>query len=204
MKNILTLIVILATVGSGYSQKFHYGFGAGVNYTSLVFNRSDFESPKYKVGFQINAVVGYSFGEKIGIRLEPGFAKRGTVLSYPGFPDSNINLDYITLPLLLQYSPVRNFSILLGPECSYRITANAITNGSSTDLTSIYDSKFDVGINAEIAYKVYNKLELGLRYNRGFISTIKDLKYTDGYGNDMGKATACNQGVTLALTYMIK
>lgn len=204
MKSIMTLIVLLATVGSGYSQKFHYGFGAGVNYTSLVLNPTNFDNSEYKVGFQISAVVGYGFSDKFGIQLEPGFVKRGSKVSNLGSSSSNVNLNYITLPLLFQYSPFKNFSFLLGPECSYRLTANAITSGSSTDVAFLYDSKFDVGINAGITYKVYNKMLLGLRYNRGFISTIKDLKYTDANGNDLGTLTALNQGVTLALTFMIK
>lgn len=204
MKKILVLSILTFSILNGFSQTINYGVGAGLNYNSLVISNFGNEEPKYKLGFQINAVVGYNINDKFGLRIEPGFANRGTILSYSGLPDSKININYIAIPILLKYSPIDKLSLLLGPEFSYRLTAKSTSDGNTTDLKSIYDSKIDFGINAGLSYRLIDKLELGLRYNRGFISTISDLRFTDEFGNDKGKASLCNQGFTISLTYMIK
>lgn len=204
MKKILALLILAFSVLNGFSQNFTYGIGAGLNYNSLVISNFGNDEPKYKLGFQINAVVGYNINDKLGLRIEPGFANRGTILSYPGLPDSKININYIAIPILFSYSPINKLSILLGPEFSYRLTAKSTSDGNTTDLKSIYDSKIDFGINVGLSYRLIDQLELGLKYNRGFVSTISDLRFTDEFGNDKGKASLCNLGFTILLTYLIK
>jgi opacity protein-like surface antigen len=204
MKKILTLVIFTFSFFNGFSQTLNYGVGAGLNYNSLIISNFGDENPKYKLGFQVNAVIGYNINDKFGLRIEPGFANRGTILSYPGQSDSKININYITIPILFKYSPIDKFSILLGPECAYRLTAKSTADGNTTDLKSIYDSKFDFGIDAGLSYRFIDKLEIGFRYNRGFISTIKNLRFTDENGNDKGKARLCNQGFTFSIIYMIK
>jgi len=204
MKKILILMFLTFSVFKGFSQTLNYGVGAGLNYSSLMISNFGNEEPKYKLGFQINAVVGYSINDKIGLRIEPGFVNRGTILSYPGQSDSKININYISIPILFKYSPIDKLSILLGPECAYRLTAKSTSDGNTADLKSMYDSKVDLGINAGLIYRLIDKLEIGLRYNRGFVSTISDLRFTDENGNDKGKAILCNQGFTISFAYMIK
>ena len=82
--------------------------------------------------------------------------------------------------------------------------AKAIYNGKSNDIKSIYDSNFDFSINAGISFNVFDNFELGLRYNRGFISTIENLRFFDQYGIDKGRAILCNQGVTVTIIYLMK
>ena len=205
MKKTLTLLILAFSILNGFSQTLNYGVGAGLSYNSLVIsNFGDNVDPKYKLGFQINAAIGYNINDKIGLRTEPGFANRGTILSYTGLPDSKININYISIPLLFKFSPIDKLSLLFGPEFSHRLTAKSKSDGNTTDIKSLYDSKIDFGITAGLSYRLIDKLELGLRYNRGFISTISDLRFTDEFGNDKGKASLCNQGFTISLTYMIK
>lgn len=205
MKKILTLLILAFSILDGFSQTVNYGVGSGLSFNSLIIsNFGNNEEPKYKLGFQINAVIGYNINDKFGLRIEPGFANRGTILSYTGLPDSKISINYISIPILFKFSPIDKLSLLIGPEFSYRLTAKSTSDGNTTDLKSLYDSKIDFGINTGLSYRLIDKFELGLRYNRGFISTISDLRFTDEFGNDKGKASLCNQGFTISLTYLIK
>lgn len=189
---------------NGFSQILNYGFGAGLSYNSLVISNARNDEPTYKFGFLVNAVIGYNINDKFGLRIEPGFTNRGTILKYIGLPESKININYISIPILFKYSPIEKFSILLGPECSYRLSAKSTSAGNTKNLKSIYDSKIDIGINLNLSYRLIDKLEFGLRFNRGFISTIKDIRFVDEFGNDKGKVSLCNQGFAISLAYMIK
>ena len=204
MKKSLTLIVLTFIFCHGFSQSINYGIGAGLNYSSLGIDNFESVNPKYKIGFQINAVFGYNISDKIGFRTEPGLVNRGAILSSPNLSDSKIDINYLTIPVLVRFSPVEKFSILLGPELAYRLIAKSTTDDNTSDINSIYNSKIDFGINAGLLYRVFDKIDLGLRYNRGFISAIKDLRTTDEYGNDKGKVRLFNKGFTFSITYMIK
>ena len=192
------------TLRQGYSQSFNYGISAGVNYTSLILNNIPGGDSDYKYGMQFNAILKSQLNDKLWVRFEPGYALKGTELSYSVYPDAHINLSYLVLPVVFEFSPLSKFSVLLGPEGSYRLTAKAKDEGNSSDVKSIYDSKIDLGIVAGVSYQFIDNLALELRYNRGFISTIKDLTLTDEYGNSEGKARLSNQGITFSVVYMLR
>lgn len=188
----------------GYSQISTFGIGAGANYTSLVLNNVPGSDSDYKTGVQLNAIFKSRLNNNLWIRLEPGYALRGTKLSYSINPNTRINLSYLILPVIFEFSPLEKFSVLLGPEGSYRLAARTKDGGGSSNVNSVYNSKIDLGVIAGVSYSVIHNLAFELKYNRGFISTIKDLVFTDEYGNSEGKASLCNQGVIFSIIYMIK
>lgn len=204
MKKSIIIIVLTFFYCQSYCQSFNFGLGAGVSYCTLIAENFNNMTPNYKAGYQINTIFGYNFNDKIGIRIEPGVANRGTTYKYSNIPSNNINIYYITTPILAKYTVLNNFSILLGPEFAYRMDAQSNYNNSSTDVSYIYDSKIDIGVNTGVSYCFGKKIDIGLRYNRGFISTIKDLTMIDEFGNEKGKVKLCNQGSTLTLMYLFK
>jgi opacity protein-like surface antigen len=203
MKKTLALLILTISVYNGFSQTLNYGIGAGLNYSSLVLSDLKGDAPKYKLGFQINAVIDFSVNNTFGLQIEPGFANRGTILSHIGQTDIKVNINYISVPILFKYSPKDKFSFLVGPELSYRLTAQSTQDGKTIDSKLIYDSKIDFGINAGLSYSLIDKFKIGLKYNRGFISTVKDLIFVDKFGQD-GKGKLCNQGFTVFLTFMLR
>ena len=204
MKKNVIFIVLIFAAWQGYSQSINYGFGVGLSSSSLVLDNYPEQNPNYKLGYQFNAMLKYNFNEKFGVSIEPGFANRGAILSSTGYSDTKINLNYLILPVTAHYTLFDKFSIFIGPECSYRISAKGKTNGEKNDVNSIFDSKIDFGVIAGLSYQILEKIDVGIRYNRGFISTIKDIRYTDEHGNDKGEANVFNQGFTLSVAYMIK
>jgi hypothetical protein len=205
MKKIFSFIVLTFIVCLGFSQGIEYGIGAGVNCASLQSDQSFLNDFKYKVGFQINAVVGYHFDNKIGVRFEPGFANRGSGFNGTDMSDPKLNINYFTVPILIRYSLFDRFSILIGPECAFKLKATLTTDNQASYIEDFAYRKFDCGANVGISYRLVDNLELDLRYNRGFISTlIKDIEFYDENGDILEEARLYNQGFSVLLTYLIK
>ncbi|MCG6191031.1 porin family protein [Maribellus maritimus] len=204
MKKILILFLMTFFLFQGYSQNFNYGIGSGINYTGLVMNNIPGGDSDYKIGMHFNAILKSQLSDKLWIRYEPGYTLKGTKLSSSIYPDNRINLSYLVLPVVFEFSPFEQFSALFGPEGSFRIAAKSKNGSNSSDVKSIYDSKIDLGVVAGVSYHIIDNLALELRYNRGFISTIKDLTFTDEYGNSGGKARLYNHGMTFSVVYFLK
>ncbi len=200
MKNkFMIFIVFVFITWQSYSQSLNYGFGFGLNNSNLIVSNFPDNNLNYKLGLQLNLMLKYNFNEKFGVSIEPGFANRGAIHRQSGYSDININLNYMILPIAVNYTLFSNFSVFIGPECSYRIS-----DGKKNNINSIYNSKIDFGIIAGLSYKILNKFDIRFRYNRGFISTIKDIRFRDKHGNDKGEANVFNQGFTLSVAYMFR
>lgn len=202
MKRVLCAFLLILFVNQLFSQGFKYGVAAGLNYTTNHVNYTEYIDSKYKVGYQFNAILEYRFGNRIGLRIEPGFANRGYMSKYDD--TYYVNLNYLSSPILICYYPFDKFSIQLGPELSYRLSAKVVSDDHTSDVKDLYDSKYDFGINFGLSYQLFNKVNIGVRYNRGFVSTVKDLTYTNEYGLDARDMKLYNQGFSFLVTYMIK
>ncbi len=199
----LIFIVFIFNVLQAYSQSLDYGLGVGLHSSNLLSDNYPERNLNYKQGVQFNVILTYNFNEKFGLSIEPGFANRGTILTFSGHSDTKINLNYLILPVVADYTFFNKFSFFIGPECSYRISAKEKTDGKINDVNSVYDSEIDFGVIAGLSYQIIDKLDVGIRYNRGFISTTKNLRIVDQHGYDK-EVNLFNQGFTLSLAYMIK
>ncbi len=204
MKKYVFFILAVFILNHGNSQRVNYGIGAGLNYTNLALSNIPESDSEYKIGMQVTAIITFKPHEKLWLRLEPGFTQRGSVMSYSKFPDTRIILNYLVLPTVLEFSLSDKFSVLLGPEMAYCVSANAKENGNITDIKSIFDSNIDVEAIAGVSYRIINNVALEIKYNRGFVSTINDLKFFDEYGNSEGYAKLYNQGITFSLVYIFR
>ena len=212
MRKTFALVALALLCSKTFSQGFHYGIGAGLNYNTLIIQRFlDIES-KYNVGFNVSVIAEYNFNKSLGLRLQPGIANRGSILKYNAeSSEDRVNINYLSFPLLLKYSPCNKLSFLLGPEYSLRLTAMPNSDERDVDMRGIYNRKFDFAINAGVSYLVCDNIELEFRYNRGFFSTTKDIKVVQYYKSsntnfykDLGPMRTFIQGFMLSAVYLIK
>ena len=78
-----------------------------------------------------------------------------------------------------------------------------INNNNQNILKYLVDRKYDLGLVAGVSTQAFNKFEIGLRFNRGLISTSKGLiKYRDLNG-DEHESKFFNQGLALSLAYFV-
>jgi hypothetical protein len=203
MKKKIVFIMLTFMVCHGFSQGFKYGVTSGINYSRFQSNNSLFGDFSYKVGYQLGFVVEDQTNDKWGLRFEPGFINRGSKNTDLSNVKSTVNINYIHSPILIRFSPFEKFSILVGPEVGVRLWAKTTSDGITNNTTQIYDSNFDLGINAGVSYRLIDKLDIGLRFNRGFISTMGSIELFDQNGIEIGNEKLCNQGFSVLLTYMI-
>jgi hypothetical protein len=204
MKKIIVFLILTFIVFQGFSQGLKYGINAGLNYSSFQSKSSLFGDFSYKVGYQLGFIIEDKVNDNMGIRIEPGFVNRGSKITDLYNFKSTVNINYINAPILISYSPFKKFTILLGPEVGVRLWAKTTADGTTNNTTQIYNSNFDLGIDAGVSYRLVDKLDIGVRFNRGFISTMgSDLILFDQNGNETENIKLCNQGFSVLLTYMI-
>lgn len=210
-KTTITLLFTLL-VAVMYAQELHFGVSAGPNLsTARLIPKSDFEQPKFVVGFQIGAFAEWSLAGNISLRPELNYQ----TLGYKFPPEDGLygyrhKSSYITPAVMVKYSIAEKLKIGLGPYVSAKVVAKSkripisdddIENEEEgwfdyTDEDNDEYSGFDYGLGAGVSYQLLPKLGVTLGYNHGLYNIFK-VENTDG-------AKAHNRYFTLGLSYMIR
>jgi hypothetical protein len=93
---------------------------------------------------------------------------------------------YITAPLLMGYKLSNNFSILAGPELGYMVRARSHFDGTTASFYDGLNRKFNVDVDAGLAWQIMKELMLEARINFGVTALYRGI-LTDPYGNDFGE-----------------
>jgi hypothetical protein len=108
-----------------------------------------------------------------GYRVQPSY------LSEKG----HITFGYITAPLLIGYKLSKSFSILAGPELGYMVRARSRFGDTNTDFYDGISRKFNMDVDAGVAWQIMKELSLEARANFGVTALYRGI-LTDPYGND--------------------
>lgn len=192
MKKIFYLLLLGLTVQNVQAQ-LDYTVKAGGNISYYPFNNEAAEKRAnydYGGGFQVGVMAIYNVFEKSDLKSELIYAKKGV--------DSE-NLNYINLPILMDYS-FGNFDIEAGTEAGFLIFGkndNGIIISKST-----YQKRFDLSIVVGSSYNINDKIGLNLRYVRGIIP-----HYSVPSGDEEGNyymLKVFNASLQLSLLYKLK
>ncbi len=174
-KKLTCLIIFLNIANLGFAQKnLKFGVAAGINYSTII-DRSDLvknDTSNYKFGYLIKGIIEYQFNKIFSLRLEPGFENKGAKFNSYSF-DYTVNMDYLSLPILLRYTPIHQLSLIAGPKFSYRTSIRGSANVDQTFLNNMFRTKFDLGIEGGLMYNFNKDLSLGLTYYQGFMPVAK-------------------------------
>lgn len=125
-------------------------------------------------------------GNKFIVQPELLYSQKGFGFSALGNSSSgHVNINYISVPLLAGYRLADNLTVSAGPEFNYLVTAKSHIDGASSDLSSIY-KKFDVGVDAGLAYQLQKSVGIEVRYCYG-VSYLLEGTGMDNQGNNIGK-----------------
>lgn len=167
MKKLLLITAALFAVSLAFAQnKPNFGVKAGLNIAS-----EDVEdaSTNPRTGIHLGLFAEWMIGNKVDFQAELLYSMQGGKYKYSSTTYTD-KLDYITVPLMFKIYVNRNrsFSIDVGPQLGYMISAK-YSNGSTT--TNIYDkdnmNKFDASLGIGISYKFDSGFDLGLRFVAG-------------------------------------
>jgi len=181
-RNAVVLSVLLALAGlSSQAQGFHLGIKAGANLFKV--NGESF-SDEYKFGYNVGAFSQLNFTPNWGIQPEVMFNqtnyRTGTEFSsiYPnGVNDVKGKLNYLTIPVLLNFRPIPFLSILAGPQFGILLNQDEHLINSGKDAFKKGDFSLVGGAQLNLA-----SLMVGARYVIG-LNDINDVSDQHSWKN---------------------
>ncbi len=193
MKKLMFIILLSIFYSSFLSAQISLGVKGGINFSRI--NNLNFGSQNDKKrGIYMGLSSNTSLSEKFDIQSDLMYSQKGINLDI-----GNINIDYISLPILLSYKWNKKFSIQLGPELNYKILVTS-TIHPYLNKDDLYN-KFDFATDLGIAYHLTDKVGIEIRYSYG-LNDLITIDFTDEDGNLIEtKHFGNNQVVQLGVKY---
>lgn len=179
-----------------FAQQF--GVKGGANFSS-VNGGSSFNDTKGKVGFYAGVFMNAPITEKFSIQPEVLYNNLGSKVTLVG-TNYNLNMDYISVPVMFQYNATPSLYIEAGPQFSF-LTSPRVSGGNQTvnNIANYFIKKenlnsFDFGLGLGAGYYFTQNIGVTARYVAGF---------TDIYNKDKVGAEAKyrNNAFQLGLAY---
>ncbi len=138
MKTRIYAFVFLMGMSQLAMAQFHIGAKAGANITKI--DGKSFKD-QFKYGYHVGGFVEIGFGNKLGIQPEVLFNQYNTTVDsnfshiyQHAFNNNNVKLNYLSIPILLNYKLFGNFlSLQAGPQFGVLINKdkNLFQNGGN-------------------------------------------------------------------------
>jgi hypothetical protein len=166
MKTILLIAFIsIAVLSKAQSIDTHFGIKAGLNVASL----------DVKDGVDFNSKAGFNIGALAHVHLSPHFAVQPEVVySEQGGKDGSDkwNINYVNVPVLLQYMAGNGFRVETGPQLGIKTSAKIKSGDVEVENHDVNTLDLSWAIGA--SYIGAAGLGLDARYNLG-ITNVNDV-----------------------------
>ncbi len=169
MKKAIIFVASLFLLINAKSQDVHFGVKGGVNVSQLHFK--DNISSESKVGIHLGVLAHIHTSSKTwAIQPELLYSMEGA----KNVDNSGIdyNLNYINVPVLLQYMFENGFRLEGGPQIGFLLSANTKGNGVTVDDKGYKSTAFSIPLG--VGYLTSSGWGLDARYVFG-LSDINDL-----------------------------
>ena len=189
MKHIFfTAIALFLFMGAAQTQHINFGIKVGLNSYNIVADYNN--ENKSKLAYNLGLLGHIHLGPSYAFQPEILYSVQGTTFkSY----NTNLNLNYINIPLNFQYMFDNGFRLQAGPQLGFLTSAKLVSGDSSSNVISNYKSA-DIGITLGVSYvKPSTGYGVDIRYNHG-LTNINANKSTNSY----------NRGLQLTLFYLFQ
>ena len=177
-KSFLIIAIIVFGLTNLNAQEVKFGAKAGLNLASITGDETD--GIESRTAFHVGAVAEISISDKFSVQPELLYSAQGAKDSFEGI-DVDAKIDYLNLPIMAKYYVAEGFSLELGPQVGFLLSAKAEGGGESIDFKD--ETKgIDFGANFGVGYKLESGLNFGARYNLG-LSNINDGEDSDDFKN---------------------
>ena len=195
------------------AQGIKFGLTAGSVFANANLTNKPDHYGHYRVyypmlSYNINGYIGYKSAGFWGLSAEPGIIQKGGIQRYDKSTkndDLRFQLNYLQLPLLAEIYFNDKLFASIGPEIAYMMNAkvtNKIFSKYKSDITKLYDNKFELSGIIGINYNIIQKIDVGLRYNHGLTYT-QEIIWTDEIGTPLGTSKEYNQYIQFILRFKI-
>lgn len=175
----LFLGAALAMGSLAFAQQF--GVKAGANISSV--SKDTWDDSKSKVGFYAGVFMNAPLATDFSIQPEVLYSQYGAKVAALGSTSTNMNLDYITVPVMFQYNATPEFYLEAGPEFGFLVSSKFKTSGNVNNTTEVdkdYFNTFNMGIGLGAGYYFTPNVGVTARYVAG----LNDITNDDKWGKD--------------------
>lgn len=162
-KVILTAVTLLSSIVL-FAQVPKYGLKAGLNLATVTGSGGDL-----KPGFNGGVLAHIHITPAFSLQPEVMYSNQGTKYS----SDHKLLLNYINVPLLLQYNFDNGFRLQGGPQVGFLLEAKDKVNNVEYDVKNGYNA-VDFSIPLGFSYLGYSGLGVDARYNIGVTNVVKN------------------------------
>ena len=149
---------------------------AGINISTITGDGDQ----KAKVGLVAGVEAEYGITENFGIDFGVLYSMEGCKYPADAFVNGangnmNFNLDYINVPILAQYYPIKGLAIKAGAQFGFNVRHKVSYDGESVNMKDLgWEAKtFNLSIPVGLSYE-YQSFVLDARYNIGITKLFKD------------------------------
>ncbi len=176
MKSVLILLLsVLLTTATINAQNINLGLKAGLNFYNV--HNDNGSTNNTRTSFHAGLLAHIHMNEHFGLQPEVVYSSQGATNNFGGTTNS-ASLNYLNIPIMLQYMFGNGFRVEAGPQLGVLLSATNHSGGISTDVKNEVES-IDLAIGAGISYvHVPTGFGVDLRYNLGLsdISKLVDTK----------------------------
>ncbi|MCB0644389.1 MAG: PorT family protein [Phaeodactylibacter sp.] len=205
LRNLFGLSALLAISLSAHAQS-QFGLKAGFNLARVQYQHADFASiPAYHAGLFYRQQLTYHLHAQVDLLYSLKGTQEGLSLmsGQHDEPDFKLQLNYLTLPLALQYH-LDNFFLEGGAELGWQVqttvSGDEVDNVELTE--AVWGKEFDLGLFAGLGYQI-GRFQVSGRYNFGIIPLLDGIQ-TDENGDPVGEAkSGYNRTAQISLAYAL-
>lgn len=180
--NLLLFILLLAPLSS-YAQGIDLGIKAGLNFATL----SDASGLNNRTGFVGGVFVGAKFNEKIGLQADLLYSQQGA-----DFDFGEIDLDYINIPIVLKFYPVKSFHLHVGPQFGFLVNDDTLVIVDEV-INDFKVNDFDfagvLGLGVDLPF--------GIRLEGRYIFGISEVPADAIFNNSRNQTFSLTAGISL-------
>lgn len=164
-KLILSGVLAIGTMLAVQAQNVKFGVKGGLNISKL----TDTDGSKALAGFHAGGLVNIGLDKSWAIQPELVYSTQGTKAerSVLWLTSSNtVKVNYINVPVMVQYSIVPEFYLEAGPQVGFLTAAKVKSGDVTVDIKDNMQS-VDFGLGFGFGYKFDMGLGVNARYNFG-------------------------------------
>ena len=194
MKNLAIILGLLTSILS-FSQEIKWGVKGGMNINNLSdADNTIFGDSKIKLGVHFGGFLEYPINERFSIQPELLFSTQGAKFDKSFAEDNqfasikkNINLTYLTLPIMLKYKLIEKLKVEFGPQLGLALSMKEKLEGNLNGVSAIHEidgfedryvrfygtnikipataKRFNLGLNIGASYDITENIFVQARYN---------------------------------------
>jgi hypothetical protein len=173
MKKVYLFFSILMLSTVAFAQHVpKFGLKAGVNFANWS-SENDVEND-LRTGFHVGGLAHIHLAPEWALQPELQYSSQGTKTDLGSLGEFTWKLDYINVPVMVQYMFNNGFRLEAGPQLGFLVDAKQIDDDDHAEEIDDEFKKTDVSLGFGANYLTYSGFGIGARYNLGLTDINKE------------------------------